>query len=277
MTAAGSLVGSAAQLAGLFRSDYGISALATTIGATPLIAAVARELIGKDHATVVDGFSLVQGSVVLEDLRGAWRQRRQLEKLKIMEEQRIAADASKADDLRARLKDAATAYDKALAEDKADVDLTKLQEVLTRLRGDINSLEASLQRPRTNIALATAVAARFDTFATSVAAVPPGGGYAPIISAALREQLHGQEPTVSHVLFLSVDTAGAETVTIRGLLRQRVRFVGGLHASYLLLGVTEKTVVAAGTAGAIRQVNYKLGSGNFKPAEGQDLYPNNDA
>ena len=142
--------------------------------------------------------------------------------------------------------------------------------MLTQLAGTLDTLEGELQEPRTDIELASAVAARFDTFATTVTAVPSGGGYAPLIGAALRERLRGDAP-LTHVLFLSVDTAGAETVTIRGLFRQKARFVGGLHVSYLVLGVKEKKVVAAGTASRIRQVNYKLGSGAFKAVDGQTL------
>jgi hypothetical protein len=249
-------------------SEAALSALETKIQSTPLIAAVTKCLFVKQHTTVVDGFSLAQDSAVLLAFREAWKQRQELEKRRIEAEQRIVAKAARAEDVRVRLKDAATARDKALAEAKIDTDLTKLQGLLTELTG---TLETDLRRPRSDIALAGAVATRFDTFATTVMAVPSGGGYAPIIGAALRERLHGDNQGLTHVLFLSVDTAGAETVTIRGLFRQKALFVGGLHVSYLVLGVKEEKIVASGTAGRIRQVNYKLSSGACERVDQQDL------
>ena len=48
LTVASSLAGGAAQLAGLFRSDYGLSALETKIESTPFIAAVTEKLLEED-------------------------------------------------------------------------------------------------------------------------------------------------------------------------------------------------------------------------------------
>lgn len=267
------VVGGAAGIAAMFRNDYTISSRETKVGSTPLVAAVASELASATRTVVVDGFELVIGSRVLADFNAARAQRRRLEHAKIEQEQSIAADAANSDALRARVKDAGADYDKALAEAKSGVDLKNLEDNLHALQSRLAELDAALAEPRAVIAVASAAAARFDAFATVVTTLPAGAPYPPLVSAALREQLHAQrDAKVTHVLFVEVDTAGAETVAIRSLFRQRARFVGGLHVSYLLLAVEVNKIVKAGTAAGIRQMNYRLRTGKLEHQGSADLY-----
>jgi hypothetical protein len=61
-------------------------------------------------------------------------------------------------------------------------------------------------------------------------------------------------------------------VTIRSLFGGRARFIGGLHVSYLLLAAEDNKTVKAGTAAAIRQLNYKLRTGKLENPSSADLY-----
>src|SRR5262249_34585054 len=138
---------------------------------------------------------------------------------------------------------------------------------------ELDKLEQSLIPSRVDIAVANAAGARFDAFVIAVTTVPAGATYPPLVTAAIRERLHdGGDRNVTHVLFVEIDTAGAENITRSGLFRQKVRFIGGLHASYFLQDVKGNKVLKAGTAASIRQVNYKLRTGRFNASGSADLY-----
>jgi hypothetical protein len=59
---------------------------------------------------------------------------------------------------------------------------------------------------------------------------------------------------------------------IRSLFRRKLRSVGGLHVSYLLLDVTTDKTIKAGSAAAIRQLTSRLRDGEFKQPRTFDLY-----
>jgi hypothetical protein len=271
LTVADAVIGGVASIAAMFRNDYAISAREMKIDSTPLIASVASLLASKGCAVVVDGFELADKGTLLTDFNCARKQRRLLDNARIAEEHRIAGIAADADILRARIKDACADYDKALAEPNVDVDLNTLKDNLASLRDQIVELDEQLAKPRANISMATAAIASFDAFVTAVTSTSAGAPYPPLASAAIREGLRKGDGTVTHVLFLEVDTAGAETVTVRSRWRPRARFVGGLHVSYLLLSVKDNCTTTGGTAAAVRQLSYNLRTGEFETTGSKDI------
>jgi hypothetical protein len=178
-----------------------------------LVASVAGQLTSTHTVVVVDGFELATGSSVLADFDTAREERRRLERARITQEQRIASDAANADALRARIADAAVAHDKALVEGKEGVDPTKLASEIATLQTRLDELEAGLAGHGRRSRVAAAAAAQFDAFATAVTAAPADRRYPPLVGAAVRERLHADRSgKVTHVLYVSVDSAGAETV-----------------------------------------------------------------
>ena len=92
---------------------------------------------------------------------------------------------------------------------------------------------------------------------------PIDSGASPLIAAVFRECLHLTEDRPSHVLFVSLDSIGAETGTPAAQLGKTstLEFIGGLQCSYLLYDVASEAVVAAGVERKLRQLTHDLKSG----------------
>ena len=107
--------------------------------------------------------------------------------------------------------------------------------------------------------VADAALARFDDFSTAATT----GATPPLVAAALRERLHGNDRAYTHVLFVGVEGSGAETITKKGLFRRsgQVGFVGGCEVSFLLLDLESGNVAAAGAVPLVGHLHYDLATG----------------
>ena len=128
LVAAPAMVGAAASLVGMFRSDYSIESRSVTIGSTPLAAAVTRHLLAAGVKVSVDGFNVLDSP--LDELFLDTRAKRvELERAKAkLNAEAIAPSERVVEDLRADRAAAEAAYQKALGTDGAD----KLRERVER-------------------------------------------------------------------------------------------------------------------------------------------------
>lgn len=278
LQAAESVVGGVAEIASLLRADYELHGRDVKIEPSPVLAAVARFLVGKVEQVNVEGFYLLKKSALIEELAVVYRLRVEVETLA------LAAKASKqvpADRRVEHAKEARAAYVKALAagkpaegdkaakgaelaRDSNPVDaasLAPLLEHVKTLEEAVAKDDVALAESRAQTAVAEATIKRFDTFLASIVKPPEDGKkYPPLIVAALRERLHAKKG-YTHVLYAGVDAAGGEAISRRGFFKSKMRFTGGANVTYMLWDVKRETLVAADTKPFLAEVKMNLGSG----------------
>jgi hypothetical protein len=269
VTAVAGVVGAAAGVAGMFRTDYSLAAREVAIGTTPLVAAVARELLAASVPVTVDAFGIAAGAVI-RDFWAARDRRLEVERLALaLKNTRVLPADRRIEDRRAELKDATAAYHKGLGAEKKPEGLPELRQRMESLETSIRTEEDAAAPSRALAAAAEALIARFDAFATAVTAAKPGD-YPPLVAAALREPLHSTPAGHTHVLYVGVEASGGETITRRSLFGKsgQVGFMGGAQISYLLLEVGRNRTVEAGTLALLGHLPYDLGraeAGAMKP------------
>lgn len=228
------LIGSAADVAGYFRSNYTVAKVDITATSTPLVAAVASELIRNQITCYVDGLALFhqRSSTMaafgrLLDLRWSL--------------------------LEARLRASQTALQRAKDE------VTKAQTAVDAAKdqsAELRTAKAELSRSQDHAALVQGVidaAAKLeeliDTFATTVTTVVGDAALPPLGQAALRDLAHDPKDRV-HVLALSLDEVGVDGITRRQLFRSpTTTYVGATHVSGLLLAPGGSVAMATTYAG----------------------------
>jgi hypothetical protein len=264
------LIGAAAGLIGMFRTNYSITGKDFTIGTTPLVAAVTEKLLAVNTEVTIEHFSLLDSQIIteFEEARKARREldRRSQEKSKAVHEtdRRIA-------DLRTLLKESSAAYPTILAEGKTGS--KALWDLIESLRKDIADAEKGVAVDRALVTLGETVGARFDTFATAATASSKEGSYPPLVAAAIQERLRAEPKRYTHVLYVAVEGAGGETITRQAnFIKSGVAvFMGGAQVSYLLLSVATNTTTVAGTESLLGQLRYELKNGETGPLKSVKL------
>jgi hypothetical protein len=259
------LIGAAASLVGMFKTDYSITSREVKIGTTPLVAAVANRLLEQKQNVSVDQFALIAGSRIVAAFWKVQDKRNQVEQKSIMLKQQKVLPADRhIEDLRGQMKDVWTELDKALSgETTHKSQVAELGSRLASLKNDLRDEEEGSASARANVAAAEALIARFDTFATA-ATTAPSGGNPPLLSAALRERLHQKEERASasptHVLYVGIEGSAGETITQKSLFGPsgQVGYMGGAQVSYLLLEVKTNRLQAAGTESLLGHLQYDL-------------------
>lgn len=259
LTGAAAIVGAAASLVGMFRTDYSISAKEVAIGATPLVAAVAKRLLGNEGAVCVDGFYTLRNSATINQFWQARAKRNALERRCLtLKAKSVQPSDRLLEDLRAELKETSAAYSKALGEAKAPPNLGSLRNRLRATRRAIRKAENDSAVTRSRVAVAEVSVAQFDAFSTAVSTTAKEGEYPPLVAAAIREGLHNDAYT--HVLFVGIEGSAAETITRKSFFRRsgQVGYMGGAEVSYLLLDLKSNALVAAGNKTLLSHLNYDL-------------------
>lgn len=92
------------------------------------------------------------------------------------------------------------------------------------------------------------------------------------MSALARESLHGKNAP-SHVLFVSLDSVGAEVATPASQLGKSddVSYLGGLQVSYLVYEVSKAAVVAAGVERRLASARLSLKDGTLSTQATSEL------
>jgi hypothetical protein len=251
--AATSVVGGAADLVSLFRSEYEIKARDVTIGSVPLYAALANHLLAKDVEVGVDGFSLLTESPIFRAFEEAVGLRVEVQRLT---EEVKASEIAPAKESAEVAKEARSAYFKALSTVPPPDGLGALKEQVKIYEEDSDAAAASAA-----VAVAEAAMKGFDAFAGAVVKVE-GDCLPPLVAAATRERLHSDPLDYTHVLYAGIESAAGESITRRGALRRtRIRFIGGAQLSYLLWSVSKERLVAADTMPVLGEITMRPGSG----------------
>lgn len=233
-TAVSALVGSAADVAGYFRSNYTVAKVDITGTSTPLVAAVASELIKLQVTCYVDGLALFR------------------------QQSSTMAAFGRLLDLRWSLLDARLRASQA-AQQRAKDEVTKAQTTVDAAKdqpAELRAAKAGLSRTQDHAALVQGVidaAAKLeeviDTFATTVTTVVGDAVVPPLGQAALRDLAHDPRDRV-HVLALSLDEVGVDAITRRQLFRgPTTTYVGATHVSGLLLAPGGSVAMATTYAG----------------------------
>ena len=252
------LIGAGAQLVGMFRADYSTTGRQITINSSALIAAVINHMARKGSAiAVLEPFNLIDdGNALL--LKFA-KLRTDLIKVQArlmnLEENQLADPQNEIDNIAARLADAQKARLETSGNGKpAD----EIDELLAHLREQWVTLNARIAPLREVDREARAAVDAAVAFIESVTTVP-SSGYPAIIAAAIRERLHGKDPAITHVLYVSPVAAGGETITKRTLWTRsgNIAFLGGAQVTHLILDVRTKNVTG-GTNSWTAQVHYNL-------------------
>ncbi|MBP6997159.1 MAG: hypothetical protein KBB39_13555 [Phycicoccus sp.] len=267
------LVGGAADIVGMFRTNYTMSSRTMTPEGTPLVAQVARHLLNGDGRITVsiDGFASVpaaEDSGLLRQWNAVVTQRRTLETNCLDLRARVAATTATVDTLLGNREAAYALQLKALEAGKSP---DALEDEVRRLDGDIATA-------RSTSALATAVLVVADAALAAAGALEtalftaPAGGRSPIMSALARESLHGKNAP-SHVLFVSLDSVGAEVAAPASQLGKSddVSYLGGLQVSYLVYEVTKAAVVAAGVERRLASARLNLKDGTLSTQATSEL------
>lgn len=253
VTAAVKLPGLVADLVGMFRTNYTMSSRTMTPDGTSLIVEVAKAVEAIPGVTVmVDGLTTVrpESSKLLSAISEARALRLQLDQASLSLRQRVAlaeAAITTLSDDRAATR---TSLLKVLESDK---DESRLDARLKDLDQQISSARADSLGDSTLLASIDAAIAAYDAFEVAVQTAPQGGR-SPLVAALARECLH-DEAHPTHVLFVSIDSLGADVATPQSQLAKAdfVRYFGGLQVSYLLYEVSKGRVSAA-------EVERRLGS-----------------
>lgn len=102
----------------------------------------------------------------------------------------------------------------------------------------------------------------FDSFVKTITTVSEGKTYSPLANALIREHVstYMKEKRISHLLYLTITSAGGEQVTRSGPfnLCARIWYLGGCVATYFLADLDGK-IVASDTISGSAHVLYKLG------------------
>jgi Clostripain family len=228
------LIGSAADVAGYFRSNYTIAKVDITATSTPLVAAVASELVKNQVTCYVDGLALFH------------------------QQSNVMTAFSQLLDLRWSLLDARLRTSQSALQ-RAKDEVTKAQTAVDAAKdqpAELGTAKAELSRAQDHAAHVQGVidaAAKLeeliDTFATTVTTVAEGATLPPLGQAALRDLVHDPKDRV-HVLALSLDEVGADGITRRRLFRSpTTTYLGAAHVSAHLLAPGGSVAMATTYAG----------------------------
>ncbi|MBI5103849.1 MAG: hypothetical protein HZB46_02460 [Solirubrobacterales bacterium] len=263
-----SVLGLAADVVSMFKSDYAVTAREISVEFEALAAVVARELRERDVAAVVDGFHLLEGSETLAAFGGLQAARWALEET-VAERQALdltaTADAITA--LRTRIGAVGAAIDKARAAGE-DAAAANGEAQLAVLQQDLAAIQTAEYLARTaQIATAKALIAAFDGFAGAITKAADGAT-TPLVAAALRDVIHHgvkttpdaqQRTPIGHLLYLSVSSSGGEQITRTGLFanNERLGLVASVQATYLLADATG-VVLTGGSDGAASHARFNV-------------------
>lgn len=258
LQAVSSAIGGVADIVSMFRSDYGITARDVSIGATPLLAALARFLVPRVDEVNVDGFSLLKKSELFAKFNAAAKSRLDLQvAASRLKETKVAPF----EQLTERAKEARTAYNSAVTAEHAPTKpvLTDMRKRAEKFEAELAGAAAGAAAARTQIGVAEAAVQRFDSFAGELLKAPEGG-YPPIVAAAIRERLHA-DSGYTHVIYAGVESAGGESISRRTIFKSSMRFMGGATATFLIWDVSEEKLVTSDTIPFLGEIKMRLGSG----------------
>jgi len=253
-------VGAVADVIGLFRTDYTITGRDVVLQPPALLAAAARRLRGLGANVIVDGFTLLSSGSVLDRFDQLRRGRDDLlVAITKLDKTVIAPEQAELDRRVALLAEQAAAYDKQRDTGKED---TAIKQRVDELQAQVDEQTIATAGPAAASAQAHTVLDAVDAFVAAVTAAPQTG-YPPLVAAAIRERLHATDETrISHVLCLTIGSAGGDTITRKSLFRASgiVGYVGGCQITHLMLDTAQGFLVTSGSQALTATLRYDLKS-----------------
>jgi hypothetical protein len=260
------LVGAATDIASLFRADHSFSAREVKITSPALHAALVNRLLPKVRRVNIDKFGLLEESDLFAQFGETAALRLEVQKLATEVKQRSIVPA---DRKVVQAEAARKAYEAALQTKAADAPskdgLDGLKKLMDDLEEGVRDDNNRVVPARAAVAVAEEAIEHFDTFAAATLEAPSGGGYPPLVMAALREALHASDYT--HILYAGIEETAGETITRRTFLRTTVRFLGGGHVTYLLWDIADKRLVSANGFPVLAQAKMGMVFGISRPAK----------
>jgi hypothetical protein len=263
----GGLGALASGVVSLLRTDLTVGSRDVSVSRLALIAEIVRQL-PTTITTLLPGFGLLEQSEVFKRFNGLLEQRQALERLIVQADYRdLQRRTRRIDWLGTHLADQRALYAKALASDEADT-AARILDYIAETERTLAGLEADrdYQTLRAHVATTRTLVAAFDAFVTTVTTVPAGGKYAPLVAAALREQLRGPADRPTHLLYVELSAAGGEAVSRSGFLGwgQRAAFLGAVQATFLL-AAADGTIEASGAVTRHGAAQYDFKKLHFEP------------
>jgi hypothetical protein len=257
---------SAIGLLGLLGADYSITSAPVTTTTSRLAVLTAGILAASGVAVELSDFGQLAGtSPAVTAAVDAMRRLDAVGHVVARADATLAPRRAEVARLRAELAVLEDAWKAAVAgkPEESAARLAVIEPALTAARGRLATEDGAIAPRETTLAGAKESLANASQILTSL--VTPGtDGTVPLRTAVLYERLAGVgELPFTHVLLVSADGAGSDTVTRRVLLGEsgRVSFLGGVNNTWALLEVSSHTVVAAGPASIAQRMTFDLGSG----------------
>ena len=266
------VVGGLADIVGMFRTNYAMSSRTMSPEGTPIAVQVANLLLTRTTGigVSIDGFATLgsDASELLGELESMRSQRQQLETDTLPVRARVAKATSAIATL---LKDRTATHASLLKVLEADKDGARLQERLAALDDQIATHQSASAQDVATLSVVDAAVADYDAFETAIR-TSPSGERSPLLSALARELLHRTNGP-SHVLFVSVDSVGADVAAPQSQLAptDHVRYFGGMQVSYLLYDVRKGKLVAAEVERRLASAKLDLKTGQLTPAATGEL------
>jgi hypothetical protein len=265
LAAAPKAVGAVADIIGMFRTNYTMASRTMSAKGTPMLAQVAANLRNADASVnvIVDSFATVsKTSPLLERIRRLDADRRELTRASVEVRARVATTTEQVAALKKDREATSAALIKVLADDKAG---ERLSGRLEELDARIAKVQSEGSRETNVVTLVDTVLAAVASFMSAALSAPPGGR-APLLAALARECIHLGEGGPSHVLFVSLDTVGADFASPASQLKdtKHVKYIGGMQVSFLLYSLNKGHVVAAGSERRVKHATLDLDRGMWK-------------
>jgi hypothetical protein len=265
--AAPSLLGVAADVVGMFRTEYAMAGRSMSPQGTPVVAEMSRLLSRRTNAipSTVDGFSLTDKSPLLAGIEELRSLRMAVEKDLSARRQAVLLGQVEIDAARAEIEVFRAAVVKAATADGVTSDLdARHQAAERRLAGAHRAMIPASSL----VGYADKVLTAVDAFLVGVCTATKDGGDPPLLGALLREALFVEgdaEPRVSHVLFVSLDSIGVDVVDAakRFGRNEWYSYFGGLQVSYLLLEGRSGTTVGSGTVRRLGHARFNVETGEL--------------
>ncbi|MBN8866573.1 MAG: hypothetical protein J0H98_03370 [Solirubrobacterales bacterium] len=291
-----SLVGAAADIAGLFIPEYSIAKAEVSVEATPLLSALAGKLQAGKHQVGVESFTTLSGdSTLWGNYRDAVAARNKVDLLAARLEAKKAEEKARsnggppdqdpptvilsAKELQGKMDGIFSSL--TSKKDPCLPILPELRQALAEADpqadggGEDEGEGDAPEQPKAKnelVAAARIAVASFDAFASRITSAEEDARPA-LLAALLHEELHDPERW-THVLYAGLDVTRGETITSKSRWRApKLRYVAGCNASYMLFDLKERVVRTAGTFPLAGNLRFQLGKGpNAKP-ELLDLAP----
>jgi len=254
------IIASAADVVGMFRTNYTVAARTMTPEATPLLAHVARILMAAQIKVRIDGFEVLHDSPVVASARALADSLDVIVNASTSLRSEVSIASRRLATLDTDRGATATALIKQLAEEKND---GTLRARLHELDQEIERLDGSAASSRNRLAFVDQVIATTTAFLAALL-TPVDGGRSPLLAAVSREGLFTSDGP-KHVLFVSLDCAGAEVITPTSQMAKtdHILYSGGSQISYLLYSVADHSIVASGVGATVKHVDQSLRSGTI--------------